>query len=423
MFVLEIAGFNMETEMSRPPFRFIMLLTLCLAVANCARPLPPSYMATSSKGVVDGPILAIAGEGDLVAAANPEGLYIKRGDGPWQRQEIPGVRKLSKITCLAVLGNTIYVGSDGEGLHILSDGTWEVRASRYGGLPDDGVLSIAVDGADEGLPGVSLWVGTRTGIAGYRDGEWTTYQPGRDWLVTMTGESGLGTGKVFVSSGFKLGLKGGDSKQFRPPISAISVGPDRVVFGNQNSALAIVSGDSVAIFRFAKRRMFTVMQVGEDVIWAGTETGLLWGGLSGRARGKPWPVNRTYDSASATLYGSRNSQPFEYRWKLLGYNNARVVGLARPEGGLWTAYRAGKDTHSKQRRRTSTYDESMSENPVTVVRFFLSIDEYIARRQTPQFENYSTGTGIRGDPTALYVAPEGGTVWVGTTGGLWELKQ
>ena len=342
-------------------FRFPFHLTLSFifflaALAGCATPLPPTYTSTGSGSVLDGPILALAGEGDLVAAVNRDGLFVKNDNDPWINQEVPGIRKWSRITCLAVDKGVIYLGSDGEGLHIFSEGTWEVITSRNGGLPDDGVLSIAIDGSEEGLSGSALWVGTRKGVAAFKEGKWVVYKPDGDWLVAMTGKSGFGAGKVFVGPGFKLGKKGGDSGQFHPPVSAISVGPDRIVFGNRNSRLAVVSENTVAILNFRERRSFTHLEVAGDIIWAGTDAGLLRGGIKSRAVGKTWPTNRVDLGWSGTLFGSRDTREFEYRWRSVGYNTARIAGLEKRGSDLWVVHRS-------MGRVKQSFSQSKNEDP------------------------------------------------------------
>jgi len=410
--------------MLRFPVHFTLSFTFFLAaLAGCATPLPPSFVPAGSGSVLDGPILALAGEGDLVAAVNRDGLFVKNGNGPWINQEAPGVRKWNRVTSLAVDKGVIYLGSDGEGLHIFSKGTWEVKTSRYGGLPDDGVLSIAIDGSEEGLSGSALWVGTRKGIASFKEGKWVVYKPDGDWLVTMTGKSGSGAGKVFVGPGFKLGKKGGDSGQFHPPVSAISVGPDRIVFGNHNSRLAVVSENTVAILNFKERRSFTHLEVAGDIIWAGTDAGLLRGGIKSRAVGKTWPTNRVDLGWSGTLFGSRDTREFEYRWRSVGYSTARIVGLEKRGVDLWAAYRSNSGAKKKfsQARVDSFEDDEM--DSITDVRRFVEIDEYIARKQKGQYESYGLVTGIKGEHSALYVTSDSRKVWVGTTRGLWELEQ
>jgi ligand-binding sensor domain-containing protein len=410
--------------MPRFTFNPFVILTLSLAfLAGCATPLPPTYGTTGVGRVLDGPVLALAGEGDLVVAVNHDGLFMKKDDGPWVSQEVPGLRKWRRITCVAVNKGVIYLGSDGEGLYILSEGTWEVKTSRYGGLPDDGVLSIAIDGSEDGLPGTAIWVGTRKGVAAYREGKWVVYRPDGDWLIAMTGKSGSAAGKVYVGPRFKLGGKGEDSDRFRPPVSAISVGPDRVVFGNRNAGLAVVSENAVATFKLRKGQKFTHLVVDENVIWAGTETGLLWGGLKGRAAGKTWPTNRVDLGWSGTLFGSRDTREFEYKWRSVGYNTAKIVGLEKRGPDLWVAHRPDrgvKQRFSQSKQRTA---EEFESDPITDIRRFVEIDEYIAMKQSAQYESYGLGTGLRGEPTALYVSLDSQNVFIGTTKGLWELEQ
>jgi hypothetical protein len=421
--------FKWRAYMIKSRSRILWLFPILLAIVyGCATPLPPTYAPTGSGRILEGPVLTLAGEGDLVVAVNKDGLFIKKDDGPWTNQEVPGMSKFSRVTCLAVDKGVVYVGSDGEGLHILSEGTWEVKTSRYGGLPDDGVLSIAVDGSDEGLSGTTLWVGTRKGVAAFREGKWSVFDPDGDWLVAMTGKSGAGAGKVYVGPGFKLGQKGGDSARFRPPVSAIGVGPDRVVFGNRDSRLAIVSQNAVATISLREDLKFNHLRVDKDTIWAGTDSGLLWGGLKGRAEGKPWPIHRIYMGWSGTLFGSRDTRDFEYRWKSVGYNTAMIVGLEKTGTDIWVAHRAERGTSPAVGRFKDTFfqesgtDQSASE-PITDIRRYVNIKEYIARKQMMRYESYGQGPDIGGEPSALYIDPDSMKVYVGTTKGLWELEQ
>jgi len=390
---------------------------------GCATPLPPTYGTTGSDRALDGPILALGGEDDIVAAVSAEGLFVKKGDGPWVSQEAPGIRTWSRVTCVAVSKGIIYLGSDGEGLHILREGAWEVRTSRYGGLPDDGVLSIAVNDPDGGgLFGTAVWVGSRKGITTLRGDEWSLYQPDGQWLVALTGKSGSGAGKVYVGSGFRLGKKGEDSDRFRPPVSAIWAGSGRVVFGNPDSSLAVVSEDGVATFKFNDDVKIRHLRVDPNVIWAGTDTGLLWGGLKGGAPGKPWPTNRAYLGWSGTLFGSRDTRDFEYRWKPVGYNTAMIVGLEKRGPDVWVAHRSTGGARKAMGMSENIGTEQFVIEPITDTRRYVNIEEYIARKQKIQYESYGLSAGIKGDPTALYVAPDGARVWVGTTKGLWELN-
>ena len=408
---------------------FLLILAVC---AGCATTLPPSYEIDTDGRVLDGNVLALAGDGGIVAAATSDGLFLKKNGGPWEKLETPGIRNPGRVTCLGVNGEEIAVGTDGEGLHLFSGSTWEVRTSRYGGLADDGVLSLAYDGSDEGLEGSTLWIGTRKGITARHGDDWKVYTPGKDWLVSMTGKSSTAAGKVYVGSGFKLGERGGDSDTFRPPVTAIGVGSSSLVLGNSNSRIAMVAGDTVAAILLRDdvstlRDDISVRNliVKEPVIWVGTNTGLIWGGLRGSNLGKPWPTNHGYLTWSGVLYGSRDSRPFEYRWKLLGYNTAVVTDQVSNGSNLWVAYRAEKGVRTFQSKLRDKQNDVVvvdEENQTSGVRLFPSLDDYILRREVPVFENYSLNAGIKGNPSALYVSPDSSTVWVGTDKGLWELK-
>lgn len=410
--------------MPRSHFNLFIILAISLALlAGCATPLPPTYSTFGSGPVLKGPVLAVAGEGRLVAAVNRDGLYVKTDDGPWVKQEVPGLRKYSQVTSLAVDKGVIYLGSDGEGLHILSDGTWEVKTSRYGGLPDDGVLCIALDGSDNGLPGETVWVGTREGIAALRDGKGTVYRPDGDWLVSLSGTAGPGAGKVYVGPGFKLGRKGEESKRFRPPISAIAAGPDGVVFGNRRSGLAVVSKNAAAVLKFADELVFTRLAVDRDVIWAGTESGVLWGGLKDSATGKPWPTHWSDLVWFGTLFGSRDTRDYEYRWRHVGYNTAAITGLEKRGFDLWVVHRSNQGVDRDVTSKVSADSDSAATSPITDIRRYVEIGEYINRKQAAKYESYGIGTGIKGRLGPMYVTPDGNTIWVGTTKGLWGLGQ
>lgn len=407
----------------------VMLVLFLVVLSGCATTLPPSYEIDTDGKVLDGNVLALAGDGGIVAAATSDGLFLKKNGGPWEKLEAPGIRNPGSVTCLGVNGEEIAVGTDGEGLHLFSGSTWEVKTSRYDGLADDGVLSLAYDGSDEGLAGKTLWIGTRKGITARRGDDWKVYTPGKDWLVSMTGRSSAAAGKVYVGSGFKLGERGGDSKTFRPPVTAIGVGSSSLVFGNSDSRIAMVAGDTVAAILLrddvsALRDDISIRKliVKEPVIWLGTNTGLIWGGLRGSGSGKPWPTNHGYLTWSGVLYGSRDSRPFEYRWKLLGYNTAEVADQVSSGSNLWVAYRAEMGVRTFQSRLKNKQTVVDKENQTSGVRLFPSLDDYILRREVPVFENYSLNAGIKGKPAALYVSSDNSTVWVGTDKGLWELK-
>jgi hypothetical protein len=385
--------------------------------------MSPTYNAGPDGRVLDGEVLALAGEGGLVAAVTTEGIFLKRNGSPWKELETPGIVKPARVTCLEINGNEIAIGTDGEGLHLFSGSTWEVRTSRYDGLPDDGVLSIAYDRKGEGFDGTILWVGTRKGIAARRNGQWEVYRPEKSWLVSIAGQSATATGRVYLGPGFKLGRKGQDTELFRPPVTAIGIADNGIVLGNDDSRIAVINGDAMAIMHLRDGYTVNRLQVDGPVIWAGTDRGLLWGGLRDRASGKPWPTHQGYLGWSAYLFGSRDSHQFQYRWKLLGYNDAPVVDLESRGEDLWAAYRAKAVPRNFQREIGDKYDTRERLNQVSAIRFFPNVNEYIGRREQSRFETYGPSAGVRGDPTAVYVSPDNQRIWIGTTSGLWELKR
>ncbi|UCG37740.1 MAG: hypothetical protein JSV00_05900 [bacterium] len=391
-----------------------------LLLSGCGKPLPSTLEVAGNGRVLGGPVLALAGAGDVVVAANPQGVFIRKGAGSWERLEVPGIRKPGRVTSLAVSGDVIVVGTRGEGLHLLSEGTWEVKTARYGGLPDDNVYSLAFDGEDEGLPGTSLWVGTGKGIARRSDGRWQVFRPGKDWLRALAGEAGPGSEDVYVSSRFRLGERGQDARLFRPPVTAIGVGPERVVFGNRDSRLAVVQPGVFAAMTFDGRYRFSDLLVERSVIWAGTDKGLLWGGIEGEALGTPWPPTGIFEFWSGALFGSRDSRTFQYVWKILGYNTAQVADLALEGASLWVAYTSpgGEDLYQPYQRAMTGEAKT---SPITDVRRYVNIGEYIARLDKPLHESYGSDEGMAGQPTALYVSRRNAEVWIGTTKGLYRL--
>lgn len=400
----------------------VFSLILCVGLlAGCATTLPPSFETTGGPDALPGPILAVAGERDLVVAANPEGLFRRRGSGAWERVDAPGIQKPGSVTCLAVNGEDIVVGTAGEGLHILSGGIWEVVTARYGGLADDEVVSVAFDGPEEGLPGETLWVGTREGFSARREGSWKVYTPRGHWLASVL-EPGAGGGDVYVSSGFRLGRRGEDSSLFKPPVTAIGVGPDRVVFGNGSSRLVVIGAESLATFTIEGDFVITGLLVEKNTLWAGTDRGLLWGGVQGLAEGMPWPTLSGFLDRSSVFFGTRDTRGFEYRFKRLGYNLARVVALQLVGTDLWVAFNADESAGSGG-SRSALRKDTESESATSGVRSYMNVAEYVARKERPFYENYGASAGIRSDLKSLFVEPEGGRVWIGTRRGLWELAR
>lgn len=402
-----------------PKTSLAVLFLLSGILAGCATVIPAEYAAIEGKNTLPGPILALAGEGDTLVAANPDGVYLKNGAGNWKELAIPGITDPGKVTALAVMGGEICVGTNGEGLHILSEGIWEMRTQKYGGLPDDRVLSLAFDGPENGLPGKNLWVGTETGLALRGPRGWESYVPEGEWLLALTEKVIEGESSTYLGSGFGIGRKGDDSKSFRPPVTAISCGPDGVVLGGSGSGFAIIRPEGLATLSFQANVRIQDLLMEQDMIWVGTDAGLVWGGLSGKNLGTPWPAHRKSVSWTGTLFATRDARPFFYEWGVVGYNTGKVLSLAREKDSLWVSH--GKP--DPQSRAAFTDLEDSSARPITNLRRYLNINDHILRKEAYVYETYDGKVGIPGDATDILYLPESGGIWVGTSQGLFPLKK
>ena len=387
-----------------------------LLFAGCATKVTPSFrVGPTHPSVPEGPVLALAVNGDQVAAATKEGLFLLTGNGPWVPVIIPGLKAPKKISSLALAEKEIFVGTTGEGLFIFTNGTWEVKTARYGGLPDDSVLAIAVDREDDGLPGRNIWVGTKKGLAVRREGNWELFTPDGSWLSDLSGPFSGDSEKYFVPSGTRIGKAGEDRKTFRPPVTAISVGKSGIVLGSRHSRLAYLEeGRFATTFLDGDREVKSLLYEAE-VIWCGTSKGLLWGRLSGKGKARPYPRWRAPVSSRSVLFGGRDARQFTHTFFQVGYNEAHVEDLARDkEGGLWVAYadREGPGIVEGRLHRSGTNETPST--PISGLMRLVSIDDYIASGGQEAYEFYGRKQGVSGIPHALEYAGENRGIWVGT---------
>ncbi len=71
----------------------LILAGALLAAAGCATRVAPSYAVYgSSPSTPGGPVLALAARGEQVAVATNRGLFLRKGDGPWTRVQVPGLK-------------------------------------------------------------------------------------------------------------------------------------------------------------------------------------------------------------------------------------------------------------------------------------------------------------------------------------------
>ena len=118
------------------------------------------------------------------------------------------------------------------------------------------------------------------------------------------------------------------------------------------------------------------------------------------------------------LFGTRNSEPFLYRWHLVGYNTSTVPDMKTDEGSLWVVY--GKPD-SKAPELTG---EGGEYEPLNMgVRRYVSIKDYISRKKPYVYESYGKKAGISGYPLNVLPVPERGELWIGTSKGLYRLER
>lgn len=406
-------------------FRVLPLLTVFLLVAaGCTTPFPPAYVMPERGPELPGPVSAIALGNGQVAAANKDGVFVRGNGGKWEHLEITGLKGHARVTCLAFFEEKLFVGTDGEGLYIYSDGSWEVVNRKYSDLPGDGVLTMAVDGEDNGLPGKTLWVGTHEGIAALRGQKWTMYTPGTNWLNSLPGGVvDTVDAEVYKGARYKMVRSEKMKSLFTPPVAVVAVGPGRVVFANRESRLAIVGSGGVAVVHFTDGRKVRSLAVDENVIWAGTDVGLLWGGLSGKAAGRPWPTNYPQVSWIGNLSGSRDTRPYEYGWFQLGYSTGRVNSLVVEGSDLWVAHASGESSQLLSYGKGHPVSGEDRFDSIVDLRRYLNIGEYILRKEKPIFESYGRDDGLKGEYQKVEIGSNGREIWVGTSKGLYRLER
>jgi len=406
-------------------------LVLLLGLYGCSAALQGTYVASEiPNGMPKGKILALAADDDTVVVATKNGLFQRSSGGSWEEIQVPGLKTMRLVSSLALMGDELFVGTLGEGLYVYSGGTWEIKTAEYEGLPDDNVYCLALDKENKGLPDIDVWVGTQKGLAIRRKGQWELYSPKGNWLRDLVGKPAEENDSYHVSSGFRLGKPDEDRKSFSPPVTAISVGNQRVVLGSKNSRLAVIDQDGFATIQLTtqsenqmgmgKLEIINLL-VDPDVLWVGTDKGLLWGGLAGHARGRPYPSWKMAIPNRTVLYNSKDSRPYDYTFYLFGENNARVTALARDgEDGLWVGFKAG--VYKPPRSYAQGTDEGRAA-PFSGVRRYINVDEHVASKKKSPYEKYSGAYGIRQPPTAFAFAGTSGDIWIGTESGLFYLKK
>jgi hypothetical protein len=357
--------------------------------------------------------------------ANPDGLFSGSSAGDLKPLEVPGLQDPSGITGIALSADEIAIGTREEGLYLFTDGVWETRNNKYGGLPDNEVTTVAFEGDEEGLAGNALWVATGKGLTVRRDGEWTDYRPGNSWLASMvSSDSGSDGSNIYVGDRFSIGERGSDKNLFKPPVKTVVFMDGLVVLGNGDQRVAMLNEGSVALFRFADGYTITSMLADEGTLWLGTNGGLWWGRHLDAIVGKPWPTIRAQAQWRASLLGKRDTRPFSFKWYGVGYNTAPVAYISGNTRDLWSNFSNRNRIGSPPAPDSfAAGSQKGNEEPFTGVRRYQSLEDYIARKEKHTFENYGLNSGVKGDVTALFVDPVKKVAWIGTSKGLYIFER
>ncbi len=409
--------------------RFIIILFMSAVIvsAGCASKIPNTFLIIPDDlSAPRGNVLAIAADGINIVVATRDGFYRRNGDESWERIQVLDRETARSVTAVAMSGNELFIGTKNRGLLILTgDSVKSVNVSK-GFLPDDHVYSIAVEGEGEGLEGDNVWVGTKSGLSVRKDGSWEVYTPRTRWLTELTKARLPRKGTVYVTSRARLGQGGDDKKRFTPPVTAVATGIERVVLGSKNSRIAVIENGAFSTVRLEENLEITSLLFRTSAIWAGTSRGLLWGGLRGIAKGEPYPGWRGIHPYRSTMFGVRDTRPFDYAWYRIGYNSSRVTDIAWDNNeGLWVNFRADLMLDpdpvidfSPSRSGTEEYAyESRTE-----LRRYTNIEEYIENRAKPYFELYGKAAEVPGLPTVLTFTTGDGGMWLGTTKGVVNLR-
>ena len=403
-----------------------VLLASAIAVAGCAARLPNTFLISSQDYQPPrGAVLAQAAQGQTVVVATRQGVFMREGAGPWRALASIDSATLKKTTSLAISGSEVFVGTKGSGLLIIEGDSVKRITSAVGQLPDDRVNCIAVESEGQGLEGDNVWVGTDRGVAVRRSGSWKVFTPDGNWLGDIAGARMPRRGAIYVSPKSRLGQDGGDRKSFKPPVTALAIGEKKVVLGSRNSRIAILEQGALSTVRLQGGLEITSFLITPSAIWAGTSEGLVWGGDRNRTQGKPYPSWRGAYPYKTTVYGTRDTRPFEYAWYRVGYNSARVTDMAADsDSGLWVSFRrdltlgvAPLVNYTK-----SSGTEEYAYEATTELRRYVNIEEYFEKGAKPFYEVYGKQAVVPGLTTFIDFAAAGGGIWLGTTRGAVNLQ-
>jgi len=198
-----------------------------------------------------------------------------------------------------------------------------------------------------------------------------------------------------------------------------------VVLGSKYSRIALLKDGTFSTVWLEGNLEITSLLTSPVSILAGTSKGLFWAGNRNRTQGKPYPSWRGTHSFKTTVYGTRDTRPFEYAWYRVGYNSALVTDLAADnDSGLWVSFRGDLtlDVAPVVDNTKSSGTEENAYEATTELRRYVNIEEYFEKRARPFYEVYGKQAIVPGLTTFIDFGSEEGGIWLGTTKGAVNLR-
>ncbi|HLU70221.1 MAG TPA: two-component regulator propeller domain-containing protein [Fibrobacteria bacterium] len=185
----------------------------------------------------------------------------------------------------------LWVATDGGGLGVYANGSWRVHTveSTRSGLPDDGVLSLALHREER-------WVGTRNGFAVLRGSSWTTWTgdriAGRLPHPNVTAIAVDSAGDVWLGTiGGLVRMRGSSWTRFTPEdtdgglphhgITALYVEPDGALWVGTQAGVTrrdrdgswLVFGPGAGLGALVNERVTAITGGPEGAVWVSLRGG------------------------------------------------------------------------------------------------------------------------------------------------------
>lgn len=382
----------------------------------------------------------VASDGSLLFGTNGGGVH-RLTDGAWIDLEAPApatpIRFVSAIADVpGTDGSTsLWIATD-DGIHALENGTW----TRYGkstGLPADDFTSLIT--TKDAAGAVTVWAGSEAGVLRYTSGRWITdgaaaglpdpyvycLAQGRDSNGMPTMWAGTDAGVAMLRNGpwEAVDLPG---EQSRPAVYSLLYSQrsssSSVLWVGSAAGLAKFDGHAwISYDRSSGLPDNSIISLFELTSGQGVPSllvGTLSGGLARLSEGC-W-----------LAFDSRNGLPDDHVYGFLEtrsdsgrpvYWIATYGGLARLEDGRWTVYRSGSGLPSD---KVNCLLETRSPTGARIL--WVGTQGGLSRLEAGRWSVFDTRSGLPNNFVRCLLeteSPSGArTLWVGTYGGIARLE-